>query len=81
MSPTGPRFLRSPRKPLVFLPHTLSEVTGPVYGHDEVRETDNDLTRQHEGEPLGKRIIVTGRVLDADGRPATKTLLTDYRCD
>jgi protocatechuate 3,4-dioxygenase beta subunit len=34
-----------------------------------------------EGEPLGERIIVTGRVFDADGRPVPKTLLTDYRCD
>ena len=38
---------RAPAKPLIFLPHTLSEVTGPVYGHGEIAETDNDLTRQH----------------------------------
>jgi protocatechuate 3,4-dioxygenase beta subunit len=47
----------------------LSEVTGPVYGHDPIAETDNDLTRQHKEEPLGERIIVTGRVLDSNGRP------------
>ena len=48
--------------------HTLSELTGPVYGHETVRENDHDLTTQHTGEPLGERIIVQGRVLDEDGR-------------
>ena len=38
--------LRSPRKPLVFLPHTLSEITGPVYDHNDITESDNDLTQQ-----------------------------------
>ena len=42
---------------------------GPVFGEDAIGEFDNDLTRQHPGEPIGERIIVTGRVLD-DGRPA-----------
>jgi protocatechuate 3,4-dioxygenase beta subunit len=35
---------RSPTKPLVIIPHTLSELTGPVYGYETVRENDNDLT-------------------------------------
>ena len=67
--------LRAPRKPLVLLPHTLSEVTGPVYGHGDISETDNDLTRQHAGEPQGERIILTGRVLDDNGRPVSRTLI------
>jgi protocatechuate 3,4-dioxygenase beta subunit len=46
-----------------------------VYGHSEVAETDSDLTRQHAGEPLGERIIVTGRVLDDNGRPVPHTLI------
>jgi protocatechuate 3,4-dioxygenase beta subunit len=67
--------LRAPSNPLIFLPHTLSEVTGPIYGHGEIGETDNDLTRQHAGEPIGERIIVTGRVLDSNGRPVPHTLI------
>ena len=67
--------LRAPRRPLVLLPHTLSEITGPVYGHSSITETDNDLTRQHAGEPQGERIIVTGRVLDDNGRPVPHTLI------
>ena len=49
---------RSPSKPLIIMRHTLSELTGPVYGHETVREGDSDLTTQHKGEPLGERIIV-----------------------
>jgi protocatechuate 3,4-dioxygenase, beta subunit len=73
--------LRSPRKPLIFLPHTLSEVTGPVYGHDAVGESDHDLTRRHSGEPLGERIIVSGRVLDSNGRPAPNTLIEIWQAN
>jgi protocatechuate 3,4-dioxygenase beta subunit len=54
---------------LILLPKTLSDTTGPAYGREPVRELDSDLTRQHEDEPLGERIIVHGRVLDGDGRP------------
>jgi protocatechuate 3,4-dioxygenase beta subunit len=72
---------RSPTKPLIFLPHTLSEVTGPVYGHDPIAETDNDLTRQHKGEPQGERIIVTGRVLDSNGRPVPNTLVEIWQAN
>ena len=66
---------RAPRKPLIFLPHTLSETSGPIYGCDRIGETDNDLTRQHSGEPLGERIIVSGRVMDDDGRPVSNSLI------
>ncbi len=51
---------RAPQKPLIPMRHTLSELTGPVYGHETVRENDSDLTTQHNGEPLGERIIVHG---------------------
>jgi protocatechuate 3,4-dioxygenase, beta subunit len=73
--------LRSPRKPLVFLPHTLSETTGPVYGHDDIAEADHDLTRQHAGEPLGERIVVTGRVLDGGGSPVPNTLIEIWQAN
>ena len=72
---------RSPRRPLVIVPHTLSELTGPVYGHDVVRPGDEDLTRQHSGEPLGERIIVHGRVLDEDGRPVPNTLVEIWQAN
>ena len=48
---------RSPRLPLVLLPKTLTERTGPVFGHGLIRERDDDLTAQHAGEPIGERIL------------------------
>jgi protocatechuate 3,4-dioxygenase, beta subunit len=72
---------RAPRKPLVVLPHTLSEITGPVVGYESIGPMDNDLTRQHPGEPLGERIIVTGRVLDDAGRAIPNTLVEIWQAN
>src|ERR687889_760812 len=73
--------LRAPREPLVILPRTLSDVTGPAYGHGSVGELDGDLTRQHSGEPLGERIIVHGRVLDGEGRPVRNSLVEIWQAN
>jgi len=72
---------RAPSRPLIPMRHTLSELTGPVYGHEAVRENDNDLTTQHKGEPLGERIIVHGHVLDEDGRGVPNTLLEIWQAN
>jgi protocatechuate 3,4-dioxygenase beta subunit len=66
---------RAPSRPLIFLPHTVSETSGPLFGGTAVGESDHDLTRQHSGEPQGERIIVTGLVLDDSGRPVPNTLI------
>ena len=73
--------LRHPKEPLVIIPPTLSEITGPAYPYGRVQATDNDLTRQHAGEPLGERIIVEGRVLDEDGRPIPNTLVEVWQAN
>jgi protocatechuate 3,4-dioxygenase beta subunit len=72
---------RAPSRPPIVLPHTLSEVTGPVFGHQNIGETDNDLTRQHAAAPQGERIIVTGRVLDDDARPIPHTLVEIWQAN
>ena len=66
---------RAPTRPLVVLPQTLSEVTGPLFGRGEIGPDENDLTRQHAGEPIGERMIVSGRVLDENGRPVVQALV------
>jgi protocatechuate 3,4-dioxygenase beta subunit len=60
---------------LIFLPHTLSETSGPIFGQSSIAETDNDLTRQHAGEPQGERIVVTGQVLDDNGHAVPHALI------
>jgi protocatechuate 3,4-dioxygenase beta subunit len=72
---------RAPKQPLVVLPHTLSEVTAPVFGHSEVQPGDSDLTHQHAGEPLGERIIVSGRVLDENDRPVPNILIEIWQAN
>ncbi len=67
--------LRAPKQPLIVIPQTLSELTGPIYGHESIGPTDSDLTRQHAQPPQGERIIVAGRVLDEGGRPVPNTLI------
>jgi protocatechuate 3,4-dioxygenase beta subunit len=73
--------LRAPKEPLVVIPHTLSELTGPAYGDAAIGELDNDLTRQHDGEPLGERIVVSGRVLGSDGKPLCRQLVEIWQAN
>src|SRR5512134_3399622 len=73
--------LRHPKEPLVVLPHTLSEQTGPVLGDRPLGELDHDLTRQHDGQPLGERITVSGRVLGSDGRPLAGQLVEVWQAN
>jgi protocatechuate 3,4-dioxygenase, beta subunit len=73
--------LRHPTQPLQVLPQRLTEVTGPLLGESLVGPTDHDLTVQHEGEPLGQRIIVKGRVLDTAGTPLPHTLVEIWQAN
>ena len=88
--PTQPEYLyppyrstakRAPTQPLVVPPQTISEVTGPLFGHSDVRPEEADLTRQHSGEPIGERMIVTGRVLDENGRPIRDALIEIWQAN
>jgi protocatechuate 3,4-dioxygenase, beta subunit len=72
--------LRAPSQPPVVLPHRLTEVTGPLLP-GPIGPTDHDLTRQHEGEAVGQRIVVSGRVLDDDGRPVPDTLVEIWQAN
>jgi protocatechuate 3,4-dioxygenase, beta subunit len=72
---------RAPVKPLVRMPQTLSETTGPVFTPEIVGKACADLTRQHSGEPLGERIIVSGSVVDEEGRPLSNTLVEIWQAN
>ena len=73
--------LRHPTRPLVVIPQTLTELTGPVFGRELVGALDHDLTRQHPGEPVGQRIVIEGRVLDEGGRPVAQTLIEVWQAN
>jgi protocatechuate 3,4-dioxygenase, beta subunit len=72
--------LRAPQRPPIIVPDRFRDLENPVYGHD-IREADNDLTRQHSGDPQGERIIVTGRVVEEDGRPVPNTLVEIWQAN
>ncbi len=72
---------RAPGQAFVKLPHTLSEITGPTYGHAGVAPEESDLTQGKPGEPIGQRIVVSGRVTDADGTPVRDAVIEVWQCN
>ena len=74
---------RGPTQPLVPIQQSQCEVTGPRFGPRDVGPLDHDLTRNARvnGEPLGERIIVTGKVQDEDGRPMANTLIEIWQAN
>ena len=81
--PYASTVLRAPSKPLIPLVHALAETSGPAFGHEKLGALDHDLTRngRRNGEPLGERIVVTGRVIDEDGRPVRNTLIEIWQAN
>lgn len=75
--------LRAPTRPRIPIAHSLSELTGPVYGDEAVGPLDHDLTRngRRNGEPVGERVVVTGRVVDEAGRPVRRTLVEIWQAN
>ena len=75
--------VRSPQRAPISLDNTISEITGPVFGHDMIGEVDNDLIRNYakDGDPIGQRIIVHGRVLDETGRGVPGALIEVWQAN
>ena len=75
---------RSPNLPLLSLPSTITEETGPVFGHNQLGPLDNDLIRNFTGGKelaIGERIIVHGRVLDENGRGVPGALVEFWQAN
>lgn len=72
---------RHPRQPLIYLPHEITEITGPQLGRERVGPGDSNLTTQHAEMPIGERIVVSGRVMDTEGRPAPETLVEIWQAN
>jgi protocatechuate 3,4-dioxygenase beta subunit len=73
---------RAPSRPLVATGSTLSEETGPVFGHDMLGERDSNLILNFTSEPaIGERVIVHGRVLDQHQRPVPGVLIEIWQAN
>jgi protocatechuate 3,4-dioxygenase beta subunit len=57
------------------------ELVAPVFGHSDVDPLEADLTIQGGGTPVGERTIVTGRILDGDGRPVRHQLVEIWQAN
>jgi protocatechuate 3,4-dioxygenase, beta subunit len=75
--------LRAPTQDLIPLPKNLANLSGPVFGFENLAPFDNDLTKNGRvnGEPLGERITVSGRVLDQFGNPVKNTLIEIWQAN
>ena len=74
---------RSPRYSMISLQQSVSEITGPTFGHGDIDPIDNDLIKNYAktGDPVGERIIVHGRVLDENARPVAGTLVEVWQAN
>ncbi|MGI9335354.1 MAG: protocatechuate 3,4-dioxygenase subunit beta [Gammaproteobacteria bacterium] len=79
----GSTRLRRPTQALVPIEPTLSELTGPFVTPSPLAHVDSDLTRNGrvDGEPIGERIVVSGRVLDERGKPIPRTLIEVWQAN
>jgi len=73
--------LRHPTKNLHHADPETIELWSPAFGHRDVHALESDLTIQHNGEPMGERMKVRGRVLDGDGRPVGGQLVEIWQAN
>lgn len=73
--------LRHPRSALLVVDPEEIECWAPCFGAEDVHPDDADLTAGHAGEPIGERIIVTGRILDGAGRPVAGQLIEIWQAN
>lgn len=74
---------RSPTKDPVIVPQTITELTGPAFDYSSLPDHSADLTMNGRkvGEPIGERIIVTGRILDENGDPISGAMVEIWQAN
>ena len=75
--------LRSPTKPLMIVKEYLKDLSLPVFGESAIGKFDNDLTKnaRKNGEPIGERIKVYGKVMDEYARPLRNVLIETWQAN
>lgn len=72
---------RGPTQPPLRIRATAPVETNITASKSLILPHDMDLTAQGQGEPLGEKIVVTGRVFDEDGQPVRNSLLEVWQCN
>ncbi|MFG1929336.1 protocatechuate 3,4-dioxygenase subunit beta [Mycobacterium sp. NPDC048908] len=73
--------LRHPLNDLLHADPEAVELWAPCFGETDVDPLDADLTIQHAGQPIGERTVITGRVVDGDGRPVRGQLVEIWQAN
>ena len=83
----SPRYVssvyRSPHEAPIPIRQTISELTGPSFAPlvSSLGELDLTTNAGTGSAAIGERIIVSGRVLEEDGRPLPNTLVEVWQCN
>lgn len=75
---------RSPQQPLLQMPQTQTELTGPTFGQNDLGALDDDLILNYAASgqmAQGPRIIVYGRLLDEHGRAVPNKLIEVWQAN
>jgi len=75
--------LRSPTKPLIPAMEQLKDLSLPAFGESVIGKWDNDLTKnaRKNGEPIGERVRVSGKVMDEYGKPLKNVLIEIWQAN
>ncbi len=73
--------LRAPKEPLLEVPAGTFDVPGPLVPAGFIRDKDTDLTIHGKSAPLGERMVVSGRILAADGKPVRRALVEIWQAN
>jgi protocatechuate 3,4-dioxygenase beta subunit len=76
----GSTHLRHPMRPLLRIPQTVTETTGPRFSAARF-DAIADLSVSNGKQALGERIIVRGRVVDEDNRPVPHTMIEIWQAN
>ena len=71
--------LTAPAEPLIELPRTVTETSGPVFGEQDLCGVGVDISNNNT--VLGSLMVLAGQVLDEDGRPVPNALVEVWQAN
>lgn len=80
-APYRSSLLRHPTKDAHHADPEGIELWTPVFGTRDVHRLESDLTIQGGAEPIGERTVVTGRIVDGEGRPVRRQLVEIWQAN
>ena len=76
--------LRSPKNKKIYIPSSISEISGPKFNKNIIGKLDNDLTLNYSHNnkvPIGQKIIVHGKIVDQYYKPIEGALIEIWQAN